>query len=60
MLCDFKIFFYVNSHVDKLFGKRKRIDYFITVSVVVQRDDRRGMAVKGNNNDGWSSNGVVL
>jgi hypothetical protein len=52
MLWDFKISFYVNSHVDKLFGKRKRIDYFITVGVVVQRDDRRGMAVKGNDNDG--------
>jgi hypothetical protein len=26
MLRDFKIFFYVNSHTDKLSGKRKRVD----------------------------------
>jgi hypothetical protein len=30
------------------------------VCVVVQRDDERGMAVKGNNSDGSSSGGVVL
>jgi hypothetical protein len=50
----------VNSHVDKLFGKRKRIDYFITVCVVMWRDDEHKTAVKENNGDGWSSDGVVL
>jgi hypothetical protein len=25
MLLDFKISFYMNSHTDKLFGKRKRV-----------------------------------
>jgi hypothetical protein len=30
------------------------------VGVVVWRDDGRGTAVKGNGDDGWSSNGVVL
>jgi hypothetical protein len=28
--------------------------------VIVQRNDRRGMTVKGNDGDGWSSDGVVL
>jgi hypothetical protein len=61
MLRDFKIFYiYVNSHVDKLFGKRKRVGYFVTGGVIVQMDDGRGMAVKGNDGSGWSSDGVVL
>jgi hypothetical protein len=43
-----------------MFGKRKRMSQFITVGVVVRRDDRRGTEVKGNDGDGWSSDGVVL
>jgi hypothetical protein len=50
----------MNLYVDKLFGKRKRIGYFITVEVVVRRDDGRGTIVKGNYGNGWSSNGVVF
>jgi hypothetical protein len=50
----------VNSHVDKLFGKGKRIDYFITVCVVMWRDDEHKTAVKENNGNRWSSDGVVL
>jgi hypothetical protein len=50
----------VNSHADTLFGKRKRVDYFITVGVVAWRDDERGTAVKGNDGSGWSSDGVML
>jgi hypothetical protein len=50
----------MNSHVDKLFGKQKGISYFITVGVIVRRDDRRGTVVKGNDGGGWSSDGVVL
>jgi hypothetical protein len=50
----------VNSHADKLFGKRKRVGYFITVGVVVRRDDGCGMVMKGNDDGGWSSNGMVL
>jgi hypothetical protein len=30
------------------------------VGLIVQRDDRHGMAMKGNNGDMWSSDGVVL
>jgi hypothetical protein len=30
------------------------------MSVVVQRDDACGMTVKKNDDDGWSSNDVVL
>jgi hypothetical protein len=42
----FQNIFYVNSHTDKLFEKRKRVGYFITVGVVVWRDDGHGMTVK--------------
>jgi hypothetical protein len=51
ILQDFKISFYVNSHVDKL---------FITMSVVVRRDGDCETTVKGNDGGGWSSDGVVL
>jgi hypothetical protein len=51
ILQDFKISFYVNSHVDKL---------FVTMSVVVRRDGECGTTVKGNDGGGWSSDGVVL
>jgi hypothetical protein len=30
------------------------------VGVVVRRDDRHEMAVKGNDDDGWCFDGVVL
>jgi hypothetical protein len=60
MLRDFKISFYVNSHDDKMFGKRKRVGYFVTVGVIMRRDDGRWTAVKGNDGDGWSSDGVML
>jgi hypothetical protein len=30
------------------------------VSIVVQRDDGRGTAVKGNDDSGWSSDDVML
>jgi hypothetical protein len=43
-----------------MFGKRKRMSQFVTVGVVVWRDDRRGTEVKGNDGGGWSSDGVVL
>jgi hypothetical protein len=43
-----------------LFGKRKRVDYFITVGVVAWRDDERETTVKGNDGSGWSSDGVML
>jgi hypothetical protein len=43
-----------------LFGKRKRIGWFVTVGVVVRRDDGRGTMVKGNGGCGWSSDGMVL
>jgi hypothetical protein len=36
------------------------IGYFITVGVVVRRDNGRGMVVKGNDVSGWSFDGVVL
>jgi hypothetical protein len=51
MLRNFKIYFYMNSHVDKL---------FINVGVIVWRDDECGTMVKGNDGDGWSFDGVVL
>jgi hypothetical protein len=57
---DFKISFYVNSYADNMFRKWKRVGYFVTMDVVVQRDDERGTTVKGNGNGGWSSDGVVL
>jgi hypothetical protein len=60
MLRDFKIFFYMNSYIDKLFLKRKRVGYFIIVRVVVRRDNEHETTVKGNDNDEWSSDGVVL
>jgi hypothetical protein len=60
MLRDFKIFLCVNSHADTLFRKQKRVGYFITMGVVVRRDDGLGMIVKGNDDGGWSSNVVVL
>jgi hypothetical protein len=50
----------MNSHVDKLSGKKNRIDKFITVGVVVRRDDGRKTAVKQNDGGGQSSDGVVL
>jgi hypothetical protein len=50
----------VNSHVDKLFRKRKRIGQFIFVGVVMQRDDGCGTTVKGNDDCGWSFDGMVL
>jgi hypothetical protein len=30
------------------------------MGVIVQRDHRRGTAVKGNDSGGWSSDGMVL
>jgi hypothetical protein len=56
---NFKISFYMNSRVDKLSGKRKRVGKFITVGVVVHRDDEHGMTVQGNDG-GWNSDGVML
>jgi hypothetical protein len=38
----------------------KRINLFFTVGVVVWRDDGHETTVKGNDNDGWSSDGLVL
>jgi hypothetical protein len=61
MLRDFKIsYIYVNSNIDKLFGKRKRVGKFVSVGVIVWRNDGCGTVVKGNNGDRWSSDGVVL
>jgi hypothetical protein len=60
MLQHLKISFYVNSHVDKLFRKQKRVGYFVTVGVIVWRDDGRKTTVKGNNDGGWSSDDMVL
>jgi hypothetical protein len=34
--------------------------YFVTVGVVMQRDDRYGTTVKRNNDGGWSCDDVVL
>jgi hypothetical protein len=36
------------------------IDYFITVSVIVRRDDVCGTMMKENDGDRWNSNDVVL
>jgi hypothetical protein len=44
----------------KLFGKRKRVDQFITVGVIVWRDNERKTAVKENDDSRWSSDDVVL
>jgi hypothetical protein len=60
MVQHFKISFYVNSHTDKLFEKQNRIGQFVTVGVVIWRDDGRKTAVKGNTGGGWSSDDVVL
>jgi hypothetical protein len=60
MLQYFKISFYANSHVDKLFGERKRVGYFIIIGVVMRRDDARGMMVKGNDDGKCSSDDVML
>jgi hypothetical protein len=48
------------NSVDNLLGKRKMIDQFITVGVIVWKDDKRETAVKGNDGGGWSSDGVIL
>jgi hypothetical protein len=50
----------VNLHVVKLFKTWKRVSYFITVGVIVRRDDRRGTEVKENDGGGWSSDVVVF
>jgi hypothetical protein len=60
MLRDFKISFYVNPHADKLFGKQKRVSWFVIVGVIVRRDNRCETAIKGNDDNRWSSDGVVL
>jgi hypothetical protein len=57
---NFKISFYVNSHADKLFEKRKRVVYFIIVGIIVRRDSECETMVKGNDSDGWSFDDVVL
>jgi hypothetical protein len=48
----FKISFYVNSHTNKLFSKRKMVGYVVTVGVVVRKDDGCETAVKGNDGGG--------
>jgi hypothetical protein len=60
MLCDFKISFYVNLYVDMLFRKGKRVDQFVIVGVVVWRNDEHETMVKKNDDDGCSSDDVVL
>jgi hypothetical protein len=60
MLRYFKISFYVNSHGNKLFGKQKRVNQFVTICVVVWRDDGCKTAVKGNNGGEWSSDDMVF
>jgi hypothetical protein len=45
----------VNSYVDKLFKKHKRGGLFVTVSVIVQRDNECEAVVKRN--DGKSVTG---
>jgi hypothetical protein len=47
MLQNFKISFYVNSHTNKLFKKRKMVGQFVNVGFIVWRDDRCGTSVKG-------------
>jgi hypothetical protein len=49
----------MNSYVVKMFDKRKRVDQFITVGVVVWRDDECGTVVKENNSDRWSFDDMV-
>jgi hypothetical protein len=53
----FKISFYINSHVER---SKKQVDKFITVSVVVRRDNRHEIVVKENDNAGWSCDGMML
>jgi hypothetical protein len=60
MQCDFKISFYVNLYVDMLFRKRKRVGQFVIVGVVVWRNDEYETTVKKNDDDGCSSDDVVL
>jgi hypothetical protein len=51
----------VNSHVNKLLkNRRKMVVQFITVGVIVQRDDEREKMVTKNNDDGWSFDSVLL
>jgi hypothetical protein len=48
--------FYMSSHIDKLFEKWKMVDYFITVSAIVWKDDMCETTMKGNIGGGWNSN----
>jgi hypothetical protein len=50
----------MNSHIDKLFEKRRRVGYFIIVGVVVRKDDGHERVVKRNDSGKWSSDGIVL
>jgi hypothetical protein len=50
----------MNSNIDKLFGKRKMVGYFITIYVIMRKDDVRETVVKGNNGGKWSSDGMML
>jgi hypothetical protein len=59
-LRNFKIPFYVNLYADNLFKKQKRIGYFITVGVIVWRDNEHRIVIKENDGDGWSFDDVVL
>jgi hypothetical protein len=49
---DFKISFYVNSHTGKLFRKRNKVSKFVTVGIIIRRNDVRGTTVKENDGDG--------
>jgi hypothetical protein len=51
MMQNFKISFYMNSQVRYVVLEAKDGRLFITVGVVMQRDDVREMAVKGNDGD---------
>jgi hypothetical protein len=59
ILWNFKISFYLSSYAHKMLGKQRRVDYFITVCTIVQRDDGRETVVEGNDTSGWSSDGVA-
>jgi hypothetical protein len=50
----------MNSHIDKLFEKRRRVGYFIIVGVVVRKDDGHERVVKRNDSGKWSFDGIVL
>jgi hypothetical protein len=50
----------MNSHVDTLFEKQNRVNYFITIGAIVRRANERETTVKGNNVDRWIFDGVVL